>query len=251
MNRENIVKEYDTSSDEIVLGELFYALLKKWWLLIICTIGGGLLALVVTLKIITPMYQSQAVMYMLAENTSITSLTELQVGTELAADFSKIVTSKPVVDSAIKEIKKESNKSFSREEVLASVVVTNTASRMLTITSTCADPEDACLIANAIAEAAANQVAEITKSDPPYIVEHAEVSLEPISPSVPKNILKGLLLGFALAAAFIVVRYILNENIQSEEDIERVLGLPTLAVVPKMCKEKRPYARAGKDEAKS
>ena len=48
-----------------------------------------------------------------------------------------------------------------------------------------------------------------------------------------KNVMMGALAGFALAAAVIVILFaIMNDSIKTEDDIERALGIPTLAVIP-------------------
>ena len=42
----------------------------------------------------------------------------------------------------------------------------------------------------------------------------------------------GFLLGALLVCAIIVVLELLNDSIQSEEEVEKYLGIPTLATVP-------------------
>ena len=67
---------------------------------------------------------------------------------------------------------------------------------------------------------------------PPKIIEEAEVPSSPVSPSMNKNVMMGALAGFALAAAIVILFAIMNDSIKTEDDIERALGIPTLAVIP-------------------
>ena len=90
-------KEYDDEI-EIDLGALFHVLLRKWWLIGICAIMGGVIALGGTALLITPKYESKAQLYILNKTTSVTSLADIQIGSELTADFEVIATSKPVID---------------------------------------------------------------------------------------------------------------------------------------------------------
>ena len=92
---------------EIDLLELFHVLLRKWWLIAICTIAGAGIAFGITLGVITPMYESNAMLYILSKTTSVTSLADIQIGSELTQDFTVIATSKPVIDAAIERIEKE------------------------------------------------------------------------------------------------------------------------------------------------
>ena len=51
-------------------------------------------------------------------------------------------------------------------------------------------------------------------------------------PSLKKNVMLGAIAGFVLAAGVIVLMTILNDTIKSEDDIEKYLGIPTLANIP-------------------
>ena len=67
---------------------------------------------------------------------------------------------------------------------------------------------------------------------PPKIIEDGELPTVKTSPSMSKNTVLGLLLGFVLSAGIVVVVTIMNDSIKTEDDIEKYLGLSTLAVVP-------------------
>ena len=149
MNEEN---RREMDGGEIDLLALMYALLKKWWLLLIGVVVGGVVAFVVTWQLITPTYQSSATLYMVSSTVTISSMADLQLGSALAEDFGKIVTSKTVVDRATERLKRENGKSFTRGQIMGMLSVSNTATRMLTLTTVAEDPEDACDVANAVAE---------------------------------------------------------------------------------------------------
>lgn len=218
---------------EIDLGELFHILLRKWWIIVICAFMGGILALGITAGIITPKYESKAMLYILNKTTSVTSLADIQIGSELTADFEVIAKSKPVIDGAIDRMKEEDDKKFTREDVLEMLTVSNqSGTRILEISAVSPNPEDACIVANAVANETADRMAEIMKADPPTTVETAEVSVKPASPSMKKNTAIGFLLGIFLSCAVLIIRFILNDNIKTEEDVEKYLGLSTLATIP-------------------
>ena len=56
--------------------------------------------------------------------------------------------------------------------------------------------------------------------------------MEPISPSLPKNTAVGILAGILLVGVYLVIQFIRNDNIKTQEDVEKYLGLSTLAVIP-------------------
>lgn len=227
------MKENMYDEDTIDLLELTRVLLKKWWLILLSAVFCGALALLVTITMINPQYQSNAMLYILSKTTTVTSLADLQLGSELTADFEVIAKSKPVLDSAIEKLKTESDKKFTRDDLNQMLSVSNKSdTRILVISATSTDPTDASLVANAVAEATAEQMAYIMKSDEPTTVEKAEVESTPVSPSLKKNLLMGILAGMALACGILVVGYLMNDTINTEDDIKRYLDAPTLIIIP-------------------
>ena len=220
---------------EIDLKELLLVLVKKWWLITISAMLGGAAAFSICVWVLTPKYESKAMLYLLSNPTNQTSLADIQVGTELTADFEVIARSKPVLDGAIKRIEEEHGTKFTRSDIEKMLNVSNySGTRILVITAVSEDAIHACMVANAVAEETAERMAEITKSLPPTTVEEAEVSYTPSSPNFIKNTAIGFILGLLAASAVFVLRFVMNDNIKTEEDVEKYLGLSTLVVVPYM-----------------
>lgn len=218
---------------EIDILELFHALLKKWWLIFIGGMIGAIVMGCVTHFLITPQYESSAMLYVLNKTTSVTTMADIQIGSALSTDFEVIAKSKPVIDSAIEQLKEETGKNYTRKDITDALEVHNIDdTRLLKITITHEDSQVASDMANAIAEATSSQMAEIMKSEPPTIAEWAEPSEKPSSPSLLKNVVLGFLLVAVVICAFIVVLCILNDTIKTEDDINKYLGVPTLATIP-------------------
>lgn len=76
---------------------------------------------------------------------------------------------------------------------------------------------------NASAGIAASNIAIIDRADPPLV---------PSSPSLPRNLALGLLIGLVGAVASVYLRDRLDDAIHVPEDIEEKLGLALLGVVP-------------------
>ena len=157
-------KQKEENEMEIDLVSLFFYLIDKWKLLFLGAVVGVVLAGALVF-FQTPMYESSSTLYVLSKTTSITSITDLQVGTELTSDFSVIATSKPVIDGAIKTLKKDNIK-LTRKEIKKMLTVANkTDTRMLSITVTSDDAKLSCAVADAITNAAVDQMASITQTD--------------------------------------------------------------------------------------
>lgn len=227
---ENLIQNEEV---EIDLLELFHALLKKWWLILIGGMIGAIVMGLVTNFLITPQYESSAMLYVLNKTTSVTTMADIQIGSALSSDFAVIATSKPVIDTAIEKLEEETGKRYTRKDIINALEVHNIDdTRLLKVTITHENSQVASDMANAIAEATSSQMAEIMKSEPPTIAEWAEPSEKPSSPSLLKNVMLGFLLVAVVICAFIVVLCILNDSIKTEDDINKYLGVPTLATIP-------------------
>ena len=224
MEQNNAIQNEE---QEIDLLELFHALRRKWYMLLAALLVFALAAGVGTKLLITPQYQSSAMIYILTKTTSVTSLADLQIGSQLTIDFETLAMSRPVVNKVRENLGLEE---ISYEEFRGLLTVSNPAdTRILQITATHPDPETAQEVANAMAEATADRVAEIMVTDRPTIVEEAVVAENPSSPNLLKNVLLGGMIGLFLAAALIIVRHLMDDTIKTEEDVEKYLQLNTIA----------------------
>lgn len=219
-------------NDDVVtidLVELAKAVWRTIWLVIIAVVVGAVLAFVVTKVFITPLYKSTSTIYILSQTTSITSLADLQIGSQLAADFEIIATTRELIEKVIEN--EHLDKTY--EELKKEISVTNPQdSHMLRISVTDPDPELAARISNAIADELREEIAEIMNTDRPSAVEKAVVAETPSSPSVKRNVVIGALLLAILAIAIIIIRYMSDDTIKSDEDVRKYLGLDTLAQFP-------------------
>lgn len=223
MNHEN-------DEIEIDLGELIGYLLGHIRMILLCTVCGGVIAGLISIFLITPLYQSTAKIYILSNSLETTiSLSDLQMGSSLASDYEELITSRSVVKKVIENLELE----LSVEELVGHVSVANKENtRIISITVTYPDPQMAQKIANEFAEVSKSQMKEIMKVKEPTDVDKAEVPEGKSSPNNVKNILIGIILGFVLAAGAFTVAYILDDTVKTAEDVERYLGLHTLASVP-------------------
>lgn len=207
---------------EIDLQELFYVLLGKIWVLLGGLLLGGLLALLYTVLCVTPMYSSTSSLYILSKSTTLTSLTDIQLGTQLTQDYMVLAKSRTVVEEVIEELDLD----LSYSEFLDRVTVSNeNNTRILSLTVTNEDPYMAKLIVDKYAEVTAHKTSSIMDTEIPNVVENGVVEKTPVSPDILKNVLIGAFLVFFLLAAVIVVRYLLDDSIKGSDDVEKYLGV--------------------------
>ena len=122
---------------EIDLLELFYELKKKLWLIILAAIiGGGVFGLY-SKMILVPKYTSTAMMYVLSKETTLTSLADLQIGSQLTKDYKVMITSRPVLQEVVDELDLE----YDYKELREKLIIDNpTDTRILTLSVEDPDP---------------------------------------------------------------------------------------------------------------
>lgn len=217
---------------EIDLLEVFVVLWRKAWVLVLSLILGGILAGAVTFFLITPQYEATSIIYILSKTTSITSLADLQIGANLAADFQIIATTREVLEPVMEEYGVY-DVYGDYETFVEHIEVTNpTNSHMLQITVEHPDAYKAAQISNAIADQLRLQIAEVMSTDTPSTVERAVVPDGPSSPSMLINCVVGGLICLIVAIGVILVGHFMDDTIKDAEDVTKYLGLEVLATIP-------------------
>ena len=248
MNEE--IREHDEEI-EIDLFEVLHIFLKRWWAILGMGLICGALALVGTKMFITPQYEASSMIYLLSKSNAITSTLDIQIGKQMTADFSTLATSRPVVERVIKDLKLD--KTY--EQLVGQIKVTNPEdTQILKITVRDVDPKKACDISNAMADATADRVAEVMVTERPNTVEEAVVPKKPVAPSALKNTVIATALGMMLVMGLLLINYMIDDRIKTEEDVEKYLGLNTLASIPfsdsdKVEKERKAAAKRNKKKA--
>lgn len=214
---------------EIDLKELIGELLGNWKMILASTILAAIIGFAVSEFLITPKYESVSQMYVFTKSTSITSLADLQTGTNLTSDYKVVVAGRPVLEQVVNNLGLDETYSSLGQKIN----VTNPDdSRILQITVTDEDPDRAKIIADEMAEVASAFISEKMDQSPPTIIQYGYSDGAPVSPNIKKNTVIGAMLGFLLAAALVVISYLLNDSIMSAEDVEKKLGLNVLGTLP-------------------
>ena len=77
-----------------------------------------------------------------------------------------------------------------------------------------------------------NEVKETLNINNITTVDDAKLQTSPVSPSVPKNIVIGGLVGAILSIGIIFIRFMLDNRLHTKEDVEKYLEIPNLGVIP-------------------
>lgn len=215
---------------EIDLQELVGLLIHWLWLLILCGAVTGIAGLLICKLMITPQYESTTRIFILNRNNATTvSYSDLQTSTQLTKNYTPLIKSRDVLEKVIEKCGlNQSYEAFAGRVSVSTVGDTS----LIAITVTDPDPAMAQLLAKEVRVLASEHIKDVMDIEAANLETEANLPTRPSSPSVKRWTLIGGLLGVFVCAAILVIQYLLDDTIKSAEDVERYLGISTLAMIP-------------------
>lgn len=215
---------------EIDLLELIGYYMTKLPILICGLLIGGILAGAFTYFLIPNTYVAVSRMYMIsASSDSVVNLSDLNLGSSLSNDYVELMMSRPVIEDVIDKLGLDYDYNTLCGMINLSVV-SNTRIVKISVTST--DPQEAMDIANQMAQTSRTQLPLVMDAPSPSIAEFAVFPRYRSGPSMRKNVMVGAMLGLICLLGIFTVLFLLDDTIKSSDDVERILGVMPLAVIP-------------------
>lgn len=206
---------------------------KKILILLVAIITGGL-AFSYSSFIVRPQYTSTSRIYVVnhaqGEQNVLTNQA-LQAGSYLVKDYQEIILSQDVLEKVI-----ANQKLTMTPRQLASKIRVNVPrdTRIVSIDVKDTNPDTASQLANELRVVAAAKIKAVTKVSDVTTLEEARPALNPSSPNIRRNTILGVAGGAVLIIVLLTLQEILDDRIKRPEDVEEVLELPLLGVVPKV-----------------
>lgn len=225
MNQDN------TKSVEIDVLALLHKLWTKKLLILFTAFYFAAFSFLGTYFFIQPTYTSTTRIYVVNQATDNKNLSaqDLQAGTYLVNDYKEIITSNDVLSEVIKDEKLNLS-----EVELSKMVSVNipTDTRLISISVKAKTGQDAQVLANKVREVASKKIKTVTKVEDVTTLEEAKLPSSPSSPNIKRNVLLGAILGGSVAIVAVLVREVLDDRIRRPEDVEDVLEMTLLGIVP-------------------
>jgi len=146
-------KTHDDDEVEIDLRELYYALKKRVLVILAAVLAGAVIAGAATKLLMTPVYSATSTMLVLTKETTLSSLADLQIGSQLTKDYNILITSRTVLQDVVDEL----NLDMTYKELMECITIENPSdTRILSITAIDKDPKMAKKIADTLAKTSAD-----------------------------------------------------------------------------------------------
>lgn len=230
------MKEQNTM--EIDVFHLFKILWKRKILIALVAIVAGALAFAYSAFIVKPEFTSTTRIYVVNRNQGdkpgLTNQ-DLQAGSYLVKDYREIILSQDVLEKVTSDLKLDLSLKALASKVKVTVPVDT---RIVSISVNDRVPEEASRIANSLREVAAEKIISITRVSDVTTLEEARPAIAPSSPNIRRNTIIGLLGGTAFTVIAVLIVELVDARVKRPEDIEDVMQIALLGVVPNLDKLK-------------
>ena len=174
-------------------------------------------------------YTSSVSMYVLArsgEESGGPTNAEFTASQMLTNDVAKLVESGRVMSDTAYYLSLDSLDQFQID------VASDTNTRVITISVTSTSPESTAVVADALASTTGSVAQEVMDVQSVSILNQAETPQEPSGPNRIMYTAVAFLAGLFAAVAIIVLLDMLNTRMRNPEELEDLLGIPTIGRIP-------------------
>ena len=202
-------QEIQNEEIEINLAELFQVLKEHLHIIIISTLICAILVGAFTIFFVKKQYASTARIFPKPEvNEGVVDYSQINSNNSMTKNYVALLGGNNIQSKVAKELNVDTN------VVSSALSISNeTDTQIISISATTTDPQ-------------------LSKKIVDTTVDDAKLQTSPVSPSVPKNIVIGGLVGAILSIGIIFIRFMLDNRLHTKEDVEKYLEIPNLGVIP-------------------
>ena len=223
---------------EIDVFQLVKVLWKRKFLIVLTAIIAGLAAFAYSSFVIKPQYTSTTRIYVVnrnqADKPGLTNQ-DLQAGAYLVKDYREIILSQDVLEKVVADQKLPMDAKTLGRKVSVTVPADT---RIVSISVRDGNPEEASRIANALREVAAQKIISVTRVSDVTTLEEARPATSPSSPNIRRNTMMATIAGIGFITVIVLLVELLDDRVKRPEDIEEVMHLSLLGVIPNLEKLK-------------
>ena len=223
---------------EIDVFQLVKVLWKRKFLIVLAALVAGLAAFAYSSFMIKPQYASTTRIYVVnrnqADKPGLTNQ-DLQAGAYLVKDYREIILSQDVLEKVVADQKLTMDAKTLGRKVSVTVPADT---RIVSISVRDGNPEEASRIANALREVAAQKIISVTRVSDVTTLEEARPATSPSSPNIRRNTMMATIAGVGFVTIIVLLVELLDDRVKRPEDIEEVMHISLLGVVPNLEKLK-------------
>lgn len=216
--------------EELDLRELFHVIRKRIVLVLILPVICAVAAGSVSYFLLKPVYQASVSIIISQEPGVQLTESDVMMYQDLVKTYTEIAKSSVVAERAVDD----GNLNISAGALQGGLTVESEAgTQVLKLSVKSGQPSDAAKQAEAAAQAFLQESKRLLPSGTVNIMDHAKVPKAPIKPNKRLNVIIAFAVGLMAAVGLALLMEFMNDNIRSEEDVEKYLGVRVIGIIPK------------------
>lgn len=231
----------DNEENEVIdLTEILSAVRQHLLELIFVTLAAALVGFTASKFLMNPKYDSSALMIVNTRQDVNANVTSDQINSaiKLVSTYSIIIKSDTVLQQVIDNL--GLNLTYAQLNKRVTVAAVDDT-QVMKITVQSDSPEWARQVCEQIITVAPDVIKEAVEAGSVKVISNASLATEPVSPNIMKNTMLAAAVGFVLVIGIIVLQVLLDNKINTEEDVTKYLDMTVLGVIPQ-------YDQGGKKE---
>lgn len=227
-------------NEVIDLVEILYAIRQHLLEVILATVVAAIIGFAASKFLMTPQYSSSAMMIVNTRQDVTSNVTSDQINsaTKLVSTYSIIIKSDTVLQQVIDNL--GLNLTYAQLNKRVTVAAVDDT-QVMKITVQSDSPEWARQVCEQIITVAPDVIKEAVEAGSVKVISNPSLATEPVSPNIKKNTMLAAAVGFVLVIGIIVLQVLLDNKINTEEDVTKYLDMTVLGVIPQ-------YDQGGKKE---
>lgn len=204
----------------------------------------GVGAFIISSYFMEPVYQTRVKLYA-AEPESTSSISGMYNIRSITPQYIEFLNVNEYYQMVADDLAENAGKNMTAKEISKAVsfssVVSETSTFYMVVETN--DPGLSYNIAQSVYRTAPERVAQFSNVGVLEPIDVPAVPVEPVSPSILRNTVIGLFLGFVLSAAVVVLKELLDNRIRTPEEITELFGLSVFGAVPEFSDQPQKGAR--------
>ena len=222
---------FKTAKTELDLFQVARQLIKKWYIIVLAGVLVATIGYSYANFFITPTYRARSAMLIDLRNSKYEDMDyeQVTVAEKYVTTFAYVIKSSFVLQPVIDELGLKETPS-----TLASKLQVNSVDKtfVIRVSVDYPDKETALKIIKAIDKIAPEKIAEGITAGYITVIEEPSVSGSPVSPNKTRYAMLGGIGGAGFAVFVLIIIFMLNSKVKSVEELQRIVDLPVLGVIP-------------------
>lgn len=211
-------------------------LLTKVRFVVSITIIFAAMGFLISSFIVIPKYTATVTFYVNNNKNSVSqnlSYSDINAATALVPTYIELIKS----NSVLLAVEEKINTGYSAEQLAKMISASSKGdeTQLMTLQVVNQDPDNAYIIANAIADIAPVKIVELMEGSSVKVVDYALRPEAPTSPNVSKDTALAFILGLAVSIGIVFLRYMFETSIKTDDDLRRLFpDIPIIGTIPEI-----------------